>query len=172
MEYFKFEFNLNNDQLKEVTDAIKSKKPVMIKLTSDSYKGGTVALPVTKCDMNKVLNVKNLNYRLDKEKLEQLKLQERDGGFFPALIPILAGIGALGGLAGGAAGIAKTVLDKKAKDVEQVEEARHNKEIESIARGEGVVSSEGIYLNPYRLGDGIKEIIDNSKLDPIGKKTL
>ena len=61
---------------------------------------------------------KDLSYRLDKEKLAQLKLEERDGGFFPALIPILAGLGALGGLAGGAAGIAKTVLDKKAKEVE------------------------------------------------------
>src|ERR1700743_2798169 len=140
MTYFKFEFNLNNDQLKKVTDAIQSKRPVIINLTSDSYKGGTTPLPLTKCDMNKVINDKDMNYRLDKEKIEQMKLEERDGGFFPALIPILAAIGAVGGLAGGAAGVAKTVLDKKAKEAEQAETERHNKEMEQLAKGQALPS--------------------------------
>ncbi|KAJ8934724.1 hypothetical protein NQ318_012094 [Aromia moschata] len=65
------------------------------------------------------------------------------GGILP-LIPIFAGLSALGALTGGTAGIVKAIGDvRNAK--EQLEESqRHNKTMESIAMG------RGLYMRPYK----------------------
>lgn len=75
----------------------------------------------------------------------------KSGGFLP-LIPLFAGLSALGGLAGGAAGIASAV--NKAKNAyRDLEEAkRHNKTMEAIALGK---KGSGLYLKPYRKGLGL-----------------
>lgn len=75
----------------------------------------------------------------------------RIGGVLP-LIPIFAGLSALGALTGGTAGIAKAVNDaSKAK--QQLEESkRHNQTMEAIALGK---SGKGLYLKPYRKGLGL-----------------
>jgi len=62
----------------------------------------------------------------------------KEGGFLPLIPLILGGISALGALTGGVAGITKSVFDKKASDIKNEEEQRHNKEMEAIARGEGI----------------------------------
>ena len=85
----------------------------------------------------------------------------KEGGFFPLIPLILGGISALGALTGGVAGITKSVLDKKANDAKNEEEQRHNREMEGIARG------EGIYLSPP-----VKDFVNGSGLDDIGKKTF
>lgn len=73
------------------------------------------------------------------------------GGILP-LIPIFAGLSALGSLAGGAAGIAKAV--NKAKDArKKLEESkRHNQAMESIALNK---KGSGLYLKQYRKGLGL-----------------
>lgn len=72
----------------------------------------------------------------------------KTGGILP-LIPIFAGLSALGSLAGGAAGIAKAVNDYKSAQKNQRESERHNKMMESIAIG------KGLYIKPYKKGTGI-----------------
>lgn len=75
------------------------------------------------------------------------------GGMLP-LVPIFAGLSALGALMGGSASVANAVhAASKAK--ESLDEAnRHNKMTEAIALGKNVVG-DGIYLKPYRKGLGI-----------------
>lgn len=72
----------------------------------------------------------------------------KSGGFLP-LLPIFAGLSALGGLAGGAAGIAKTVNDYKIAQQKLIESKRHNNKMESIALG------KGLYIKPYKKGTGL-----------------
>jgi hypothetical protein len=72
----------------------------------------------------------------------------KSGGFLP-LIPIFAGLSALGSLAGGAAGIAKAVNDYKTAKKNLNESERHNKMMESIALG------KGLHIKPYKSGKGL-----------------
>lgn len=65
------------------------------------------------------------------------------GGIIPFLVPIFAGLSALGALAGGSAQIANAV--NKAK-----ESARHNKTMEAIALSKKAGSA--LYLKPYKKG--------------------
>lgn len=58
----------------------------------------------------------------------------KSGGFLP-LIPLFAGLSALGALSGGAAGIAKTVIDAKNAQKKLEEDQRHNRAMESIGKG-------------------------------------
>lgn len=72
----------------------------------------------------------------------------KTGGFLP-LIPLFAGLSALGALSGGAAGIAKAVNDAKAAQRSLNESERHNKVMEAIALG------KGLFLKPYKKGLGL-----------------
>lgn len=72
----------------------------------------------------------------------------KTGGFLP-LIPIFAGLSALGALSGGAAGIAKAVQAAKSAQAQLKESERHNQAMEAIAIG------KGLYLKPYRKGLGL-----------------
>lgn len=71
------------------------------------------------------------------------------GGFLPALIPVFAGLSALGSLAGGAAGIAQAVNRASAARKQLEEQTRHNKRVEALAVG------KGLYLRPYQTGYGL-----------------
>lgn len=72
----------------------------------------------------------------------------KTGGILP-LIPIFAGLSALGTLAGGAAGIAKTINDYKSAQKNLQETQRHNKAME------GVVLGKGLYIKSHRNGHGL-----------------
>lgn len=62
----------------------------------------------------------------------------KSGGFLP-LVPLFAGLSALGALAGGASGIAKAVNDATAAKKQLGEAARHNQTMEAITlRGRGL----------------------------------
>ncbi|KAJ8912714.1 hypothetical protein NQ315_012268 [Exocentrus adspersus] len=61
----------------------------------------------------------------------------KTGGVLP-LIPIFAGLSALGALSGGAAGIAKAVNDARSAKQQLQESHRHNKTMEAIALGKGM----------------------------------
>ena len=69
----------------------------------------------------------------------------KTGGILP-LIPIFAGLSALGALAGGAAGITKAMRDTQSAAAQLKESQRHNQAMETIAIG------KGLYLRPYRTG--------------------
>ncbi|KAJ8939040.1 hypothetical protein NQ318_007671 [Aromia moschata] len=72
----------------------------------------------------------------------------KTGGILP-LLPIFAGLSALGTLTGGSAPVAKTVLDAKAKGKRLEETQRHNSKMEAIALGK---QGSGLYLKPYKKG--------------------
>lgn len=72
----------------------------------------------------------------------------KTGGILP-LIPIFAGLSALGAVAGGAAGVAKTINDYKSAQQNLRESERHNKTMEAIALG------KGLYMKPYKKGNGL-----------------
>ena len=74
----------------------------------------------------------------------------KTGGILP-LIPIFAGLSALGSLAGGAAGIAKAVHSVNATKKSLDEATRHNKTMEAIALRNG----KGLYLKKYKQGLGL-----------------
>jgi hypothetical protein len=163
-KYSFHKFNLTECQIKSIEEAVRKKSPIVLRLSKKAFKEGNVDLPLTKIDVEHIAKNEGFNYSLNKSKLKLFKLSE--GGILPFLIPLIAGLAALGTTG---ATIAKTVIDKKAADIKQEEEIRHNTELEKIARG------DGIYLNPdelNKLGEGIKEFVNNSKLDPIGKKAL
>lgn len=73
----------------------------------------------------------------------------KTGGVLPFLLPMFAGLSALGALSGGAAGVAKAINDAKHARKELSESERHNKKMEAIALG------KGMYLKPYRKGLGL-----------------
>src|SRR5205085_4852010 len=165
-DYFKHDFNLSNGQLNLIIESIKSREPITLKLSKKTFTNGSVALPLTKADANKVIANKGFSYILNKSKIKLLKLEEKDGAFLPIIPLILAGITALGATAGAATGIAKTVIEKKNNDAKLEEEIRHNKEIEKIAAGSGV------QLQPWGktgMSVDVKEFVNNSKLPDMGK---
>lgn len=72
----------------------------------------------------------------------------KTGGILP-LIPIFAGLSALGSLTGGAASIAKAVIAAKDAKQQLKENQRHNQTMEAIAMG------RGLYLKPHKTGLGL-----------------
>lgn len=75
----------------------------------------------------------------------------KSGGFLP-LIPLFAGLSALGALGGGAATIAKAVNDAKSAQRKLKEAQRHNETMEAIALGK---KGSGLYLKKYKTGYGL-----------------
>lgn len=75
----------------------------------------------------------------------------RTGGFLP-LVPLFAGLSALGALGGGAAQIARAVNNAKSNSKQLQEALRHNKAIEAMALNK---TGKGLYLRPYKSGRGI-----------------
>lgn len=76
----------------------------------------------------------------------------KEGGILP-LIPIFAGLSALGAIAGGSAQIAKAINQAKDSKKQLDEGIRHNKVMEAIAMG-GKKSGTALYLKPYKKHGG------------------
>jgi len=76
-----------------------------------------------------------------KKKVKRILPVAKRGG----ILPILPLLGILGSLAGGAAGIAKVVNDNKATQRQLEELKRHNR----------VMEGHGLYLAPYKSGQGV-----------------
>ena len=167
-EYFKHDFDLSQNQINKIVKSIKNKEPIILRFTKESFHNGNISLPLTKKESMNVVNNKGFDYTLNKTKLNLLKVKEKNGGIIPFLIPLLAGITALGSVIGASTGIAKTVLDKKSNDANLEEEKRKNNELIKAAKG------DAIFLNPWKNGMSldVKEFINGSGLDDIGKKSL
>lgn len=74
----------------------------------------------------------------------------KSGGLLP-LLPIFAGLSALGSLAGGAAGVAKAINETRDARKKLSELQRHNETMEAIALQKG----KGLYLRPHKKGLGL-----------------
>lgn len=97
-----------------------------------------------------------------KHKLPKKKLNEnvprviavpKIGGMLP-LVPVFAGLSALGALMGGASSVANAVIQTKKAKESLIEANRHNKTIEAISLGK-TKTGDGVYLKPYRSGLGV-----------------
>lgn len=84
-------------------------------------------------------------------KLPRMIPVPRRGGF---LIPLFAGLSALGGLAGGAASIANAVNKTKIAQKQLEESRRHNKAMETKVLN-STQKGRGIFLKPYKHGLGL-----------------
>lgn len=80
------------------------------------------------------------------------------GGMLP-LVPIFAGLSALGALMGGSAGVANAVMSANKAKKDYNESKRHNQTMEAIALGSGgknrMRAGAGLYLKPYKNGLGL-----------------
>lgn len=76
------------------------------------------------------------------------------GGVLP-LIPIFAGLSALGALMGGSAGVTNAVLSANKAKKDFNEAKRHNQTMEAIAIGKKTKSGTGFYMKPYKTGLGL-----------------
>jgi hypothetical protein len=174
VEYFKHSFKLTDNQLKNIINSIKSKEPIVLKITKDSYSsdssGNLITLPLTKNDASKVEHNKAFDYQLNKSKLKLIKVEEKEGGFFPLLIPILAAVSAAAGVGTVASTIAKTVNEKKSNDALLNETERHNRVIEEAAKGGAISLMKPVWKNGTSID--VKEFVNKTKLDNVGKKTL
>lgn len=77
----------------------------------------------------------------------------KTGGMLP-LIPIFAGLSALGTLAGGSAGVVRAIGAANEAKRQLSESQRHNEMMEAIAIGKSK-RGNGLYLKPYRNGYGL-----------------
>lgn len=75
------------------------------------------------------------------------------GGVLP-LVPIFAGLSALGSLIGGTAAITSAVMRTKEANRKLNEAQRHNETMEAIALGRDR-HGNGLYLRPYKTGLGL-----------------
>lgn len=75
------------------------------------------------------------------------------GGILP-LIPIFAGLSALGALTGGSAAVANAVIRANNAKKQLKESERHNEMMEAIALGKNR-EGHGVFLKPYRSGLGL-----------------
>lgn len=78
----------------------------------------------------------------------------KTGGVLP-LIPIFAGLSALGALMGGTSSIIKTVNETKQAKEALNESQRHNRMMEAVSLGKHPTTGAGLYLKPYKKGYGL-----------------
>lgn len=80
----------------------------------------------------------------------------KTGGALPFLIPLFAGLSAVGSLAGGTAAVVNAVNSTKNAQRQLNESERHNQMMEAIAIGnKGKRKGDGLYLKPYKNGLGL-----------------
>lgn len=77
----------------------------------------------------------------------------KTGGVLP-LIPIFAGLSALGALAGGTSSVIKTINEAQQAKQMLSESQRHNRMLEAVALGKQNAGA-GLYLKPYKKGYGL-----------------
>lgn len=128
----KFGMGLTKKESKKNTRKSKKKKK------SKSGMGVTLR---TQC------GVKKTTKKASKGKPRIIKTPRIVGGVLP-LLPILAGIGALGSVIGSATGVVRTLKDIKSTKEMLLENARHNRAMENKIKG------AGLYLKPYSRSEG------------------
>lgn len=120
---------LTSNQKQKMLRQVKAGKIPSFRLSNSQLKKGNVKLPLTKSQHIKLLKARKTGKGLN---LKFSRNQVKKGGFLP-LLPVLAGLSALGGLAGGAAGISRAVSTAKNNAKQLQELKRHNAAMESLA---------------------------------------
>lgn len=120
--------------------ALTSKQP---KTMNDAI---NVAMKAAKSSMNNLSQSRNGN-------IQRIIPVPKMGGLLP-LIPIFAGLSALGALSGGTAAVANAVITANDAKKRLKESQRHNEAMESIALGKNR-RGDGVFLKPYRNGLGL-----------------
>lgn len=119
-----------NTLVKNAKSAIKKSKP-------DNMEQ---AINIAVASVNKSMNGK----RVMKPRIIKLP---KTGGVLP-LLPIFAGLSALGSIVGSTAGVVKFINDYKDAQKQMEENKQHNRTMEAIAIG------KGYFLRPYKTGKG------------------
>lgn len=96
-------------------------------------------------------SIKNSKQKKQIKSPRVIKVPSFSGGILP-LIPIFAGLSALGTIAGSTTGILKAINEYKNAQTQLKESQRHNQQMESIAMGKGYYlrrskQGSGFYLN-------------------------
>lgn len=125
-----------NTLLKNVRAAIRRSKPTRV---GDAVK---TAVDLTK----KIKRIQNI-------KIPRVIPIPKSGGALP-LIPIFAGLSALGALVGSSTNVARTIAEVNRIKSQLQESERHNKTMEAIAIGKSK-TGDGLYLKPYKNGYGL-----------------
>lgn len=99
---------------------------------------------------------------LEVEKALRIIPVPKQGAALP-LIPIFAGLSALGALMGGSASIANAALSTSRGKKDFAEAKRHNQSMEAIALGKNSNTGSGLFLRPYKTGLGLYLTPDPSK---------
>lgn len=158
-KYIEHKVNLTKNQMKNLGNAIKNKKPVTLRISKNNLNGDVPILLTKsqKTNIDKAIqNKAGINLELSNAQLQQLK---KHGGFLPLLPLILGGLSAVGSLAAGGSQIAKAVNQAKANERELQETKRHNEMVESkLFSGKGlykkctVCKGKGLFLgrSPYK----------------------
>lgn len=107
------------------------------------------ALNAAKCSLKQMKNMKNVS---SNKNVPRIIPVPKIGGVLP-LIPIFAGLSALGSLMGGSAAIANAVLTTKNAKKQLAESSRHNKQMEFEIHQQR--NGKVLFLRPYKTGYGL-----------------
>lgn len=105
-------------------------------------------------NMNQAIKIALKVLKKDIKSLKSVKTPRiipipKTGGVLPFLVPLFAGLSAIGALSGGAAGVAKAVNEANTAKKQLNESERHNRQMEAVLLG------KGLHLKPYRKGLGL-----------------
>lgn len=137
--------NKKNNGFKDIVRAIKTNKSFTEE--NDLHRSSQLAIKTAKLAVKKYGDAKNI-----RKNIPRIIPIPKIGGLLP-LIPIFAGLSALGALTGGASAVANAVLNTRNATKKYEEEKRHNGIMESIALGSK--SGKGLHLRPYNNGFGL-----------------
>lgn len=145
-----------------VTNAMKAKRKIGSGINKNKIKTKISFIDLVKSskvnDVSSILNASKVAYKKAKMHLRGktkpsaprvLPLPTKEGGFLQFLVPLMAGLSAVGSLAGGAASVAKAINEAKEAKLKLDEQKRHNMAIEGQKVG------NGLYLKPYKNGYGL-----------------
>jgi hypothetical protein len=129
--YTPYGVTLTEGQIQKIKSAHDNDREITIRISKKNL-SGNMNIPLTQTQINKIKKSKSgVDLCLSKA---QLKHMNKNGGFLPLLAALIpAALGAVGGLAGG---ISSAVNSSK----QTSEMARHNRAIEDIAKGSGMLS--------------------------------
>lgn len=126
--YQSYMIPLSEGQKKKLLRAVEKKTPVVLEMSAKQLaSGGDIPAFLTKTQIARIERMKlaGLGMQL-KFSAKQLAAQKKEGGFLPALIPLLAAIGTA--IAGGVAGATATYATNKAiKGIEGAVEKKKKK---------------------------------------------
>lgn len=116
----------------------KSFRASVVKPVIDAYKKSNKSMSYKDALQIARRAVKNIG-GVKKIRVPRIIPVPKSGGFLPFLIPLFAGLSAVGSLGAGAAAIAKAVNSAKQAKTQLDEAIRHNKSMEAIALGQNTM---------------------------------